>query len=285
MKKTVILLLLTVLISISAFAKQPDKKGILLVTFGSSYPETRVAFQNIEKEMAKAFPNIPIRWAYTSKIIRNKLRKRGENINSPAMALAQMAEDGFTHVAVQSLHIIPGLEYNALRQTVSAFNHMPKALKQITLGKPLLFSNEDNEKLAHAIKNIFADKLPQADAFVFMGHGSEHASNIYYAGFQYYLSQQSPKFMMGTVEGFPTLQNVMDKIEKNHVKSIWLTPFMSVAGDHARNDMAGDEDDSWKIILQKKNIEVKPILKGLAQYNSVVAIWIEHLKIAVDELQ
>ncbi len=282
--KSAMAILLTALISISAFAKQPYKKGILLVTFGSSYPETRVSFKNIEQEVKKAFPNIPIRWAYTAKKIRKKLERRGEKINSPAMALAEMAEEGFTHVAVQSLHIIPGFEYNALKRTVSAFNHMPKMLKRITLGTPLLFSHEDNEKLAHAIKEVCADKLPKADAFVFMGHGTEHAANIYYSGFQHYLKQQSPKFIMGTVEGSPTLQNVLTEIENKKIKSIWLAPFMSVAGDHARNDMAGDEDDSWKIILQKKNIEVKPVLRGLAEYDNIVAIWIEHLKTAVDEL-
>jgi len=282
--KSVVLLLAIFLTTNIASANTPIKKGILLVSFGSSYPETRVSFDNIEKDVKKAFPNVEIRWAYTSKIIRTKLRTRGENINSPAMALAQMAEDGFTHIAVQSLHIIPGLEYNNLKNTVKEFNLIPKSLKRITIGTPLLYKHKDNEKVAKAIKNIFASKLSQKDAFVFMGHGTEHISNIYYPGFEYYLKKESPKFVLGTVEGYPTLQNTINELKKMKAKTVYLTPLMSVAGDHARNDMAGNESKSWKTILEKNHFKVKSILVGLGEYDNIVDIWIEHLKIAFNEL-
>jgi len=267
-----------------ANANTPIKKGILLVSFGSSYPETRVAFDNIEKNVKKAFPNVEIRWAYTSKIIRKILKTRGETINSPAMALAQMAEDGFTHVAVQSLHIIPGLEYNNLKKTVKEFNLIPKAFKQITIGTPLLYNHQDNEKVAKAIKNIFVSKLSHIDAFVFMGHGTQHISNIYYPGFEYYLKRECPKFVLGTVEGYPTLQNTVNELKKMKAKTIYLTPLMSIAGDHARNDMDGNGPNSWKTILEKNHFKVVSILVGLGEYDDIVNIWIEHLKIAINEL-
>ncbi len=258
---------------------QPEtKKGILLVTFGSSYPEAQHAFANIEKQVKAEFPEVEIRWAYTSKIIRKILSKRGEQINSPAEALAKMGEEGFTHVAVQSLHVIPGEEYENLALTVKAFNSMPKSVQVAKLGMPLLFLDADNQKLVNFLDAEFKNKIDQNGALLFMGHGTHHHSNIYYPGFQYYLSQKSDKFFLGTVEGYPGLEQVISQLKARGIKKVLLTPFMTVAGDHAQNDMAGSEDDSWKSVLEKEGFTVETILKGLAEYDEVVDIWVEHLK-------
>ena len=264
----------------SAYAheKSEKKNAILLVTFGTSYSEARVAFDNIEAIVKAEFPDVEIRWAYTSKMIRKIIKKRGEHIDSPAEALAKLGEDGYTHVAVQSLHVIPGEEYENLKITVEAFNKMPKGIIQAKLGLPLLYSNADNKKLASFIDTEFASKLNKNSALVLMGHGTHHPSNIFYPGFQYYLSQKSDKYLMGTVEGFPLLEQVIEQLKEKKIKKVTLTPFMSVAGDHAQNDMAGDEEDSWKSVLEKEGFEVEVVLKGLAEYNPVVNIWIEHLK-------
>ena len=264
----------------SSFAhnKAETKKGILLVTFGTSYPEAHVAFNNIENRVKSEFPEVEVRWAYTSKIIRKILKKRGEQIDSPAEALAKMGEDGFTHVAVQSLHIIPGEEYDNLKLTVEAFNKMPKGIQQIKIGTPLLYADADNQKLATFIANQFKTELDKNTALLLMGHGTHHPSNIYYPGFQYYLSQKSDKYFLATVEGYPSLDNVIPKLKEEGIEKVVLTPFMSVAGDHAQNDMAGDEEGSWKSVLEKEGFEVEVILKGLAEYNKVVDVWVEHLK-------
>lgn len=260
------------------------KKGILLVTFGTSYPAGNKAFQNIEDEVKNAFPNTEIRWAYTSKKIRKKLKKQGIIKDAPAMALAKMADDGFTHVAVQSLHIIPGGEYRGLTLTVFGFTKIPKSIIKLTVGKPLLYSSEDVEEMAQSMHEIFRNDLAKYDAIVFMGHGTERAANIYYPGSQYYLQTKSDKFILGTVEGFPTFANVINGIKSKNAKSILLTPFMSVAGDHAQNDMAGSEPDSWKSKIEKAGIKVTILQRGMAEYDSIVAIWIKHLKIAYDDL-
>ena len=262
----------------SVFADVKTEKAILLVTFGTSYPEARLAFNHIEDMVRAEFPDTEVRWAYTSKIIRKILKKRGEYVYSPAEALAKLGEDGYTHVAVQSLHVIPGEEYENLQITVNAFNGMPKGIQKVQLGRPLLYDNEDHMKLADFIDLEYKDKIGKNEALVLMGHGTHHAANIYYPGFQYYLNQKSDKYLVGTVEGFPTLEQVIPQLKKSGVKLVTLAPFMSVAGDHARNDMAGDEEDSWKRIFEKEGFEVQTVLKGMAEYSQVVNIWLDHLK-------
>jgi sirohydrochlorin cobaltochelatase len=111
--------------------KRPVKKGILLVAFGTSIPEAQEAFANIEEEVKEAFPDVPVRWAYTSKIIREKLAKQGQHLDSVAVALAKMKDENFTHVAVQSLHTIPGEEYHDLVKTVHAFRGMPGGIRKV----------------------------------------------------------------------------------------------------------------------------------------------------------
>lgn len=286
MKIKIVALLLAVFAGYSSNAHKENevKKGILLVTFGTSYPEAQKVFKNIEKKVQQAYPEIPLRWAYTSKIIRKKLAKQGQIINSPAEALAKMGEEGFTHVTVQSLHVIPGEEYENLEKTVNAFQHMPKGVQKLTFGKPLLYSHSDNERLAAVFHNEFENKLSKKSAMVFMGHGTHHQANIYYPGFQYYLSELNKNYLVGTVEGFPELDKVIEKLKAQKIEKVILIPLMSVAGDHAQNDMAGSEEDSWKTILENEGFEVEIILKGMAEYDEVIAIWLNHLKSAFEEL-
>ncbi|MCT4603889.1 MAG: sirohydrochlorin cobaltochelatase [Marinifilum sp.] len=277
-------LMLVNTLSVEAHKKTKTKQGILLVTFGSSYPETRLAFENIDEIVKAEFPGIEVRWAYTSKMIRKIIRKRGGEVDSPAEALAKMGEDGFTHVAVQSLHIIPGKEYDNLKQTVEAFNNMPKGIQVAEIGTPLLFLDHDLIKLADVLHEQFKNRLNSKTAVLFMGHGTHHQSNIYYPGFEYYLKQKSDQYFMGTVEGFPLLDAIIPQLKSKGIKKVVLTPFMSVAGDHARNDMAGNEEDSWKIILEKEGFSTEIAMTGLAEYDEVVAIWVEHLRAICQEL-
>lgn len=279
---TMLLLLLT---SMQLSAKDTEKKGILLVSFGSSYPSAQASFQNIEAKVKQAFPDTEIRWAYTSKIIRHKLERQGTHIDSPSEALAKMADDGFKKVAVQSFHVIPGSEYHDLLRIVKAFEGLPKGIQKITLGAPLIFHHEDNVELAEVIDQLFRKKLGENDVLLFMGHGTEHSANICYPGFQYYLEQKSENYLLGTVEGVPTFDDMLKKLQHKKTNAVFLTPFMSVAGDHATNDMAGDEPDSWKSQLEESGFNVQLMMKGLAEYDAVVQIWIKHLKKAYDELE
>ncbi|WP_456324287.1 sirohydrochlorin cobaltochelatase [Desulfonauticus submarinus] len=263
--------------------KHSPKPGILLVAFGTSYPDGKRAYSFFEKEVKKAFPGIEVRWAYTSSIIRHKLAKEGKNIPSPVKALAQMMSDGFTHVAVQSLHTIPGEEYEYLEQVVEGFSVMPKGFTKIVLGTPLLYSVHDIPKVADALlKNL--PSLKKGWGIALMGHGTGHRANSYYAALQYALWLKNKKVFLGTVEGWPTIREVRQELKQHKIKDVYLMPFMSVAGDHAHNDLAGDESDSWKGILSKAGFKCHPILKGTGEMKEIVEIWIEHLKHAYAKL-
>jgi sirohydrochlorin cobaltochelatase len=252
--------------------------GILLVAFGSGYPGAQAAVENIEREVKKAFPEAELFWAFTSSVIRNKLKKEGRPIDSPAGALMRMRDNGFSEIIVQSLHVIPGGEYESLQKTVTEFIHEPGGVQTVTLGKPLLYSHEDIVEVCRILPDIFPAGGKTEDAVILMGHGTSHPSNIYYPGLQYYLWQQSPCYWIATIEGYPGLHDVLPMLKELKFKRIWLVPFLAIAGNHVLNDMAGDKPDSWKSLLESEGYEVHTLYKGLAEYNEIVRIWIRHLK-------
>lgn len=252
------------------------KVGILLVAFGSSEQSAQVSFENIEKKVKATYPNIPVRWAYTSHIIRKKLAGQGITLDSPKVALAKMADEDFTHVALQSLHTIGGAEYHDLRKVVGSFKNMG-AFDAIILGYPLLATQKDMDRTVDALFDIIPKERKKDEAVVFMGHGTHHPSNAFYSALNFQLQLKDPNVLVGTVEGYPELDTIIDLLKKAEVKKVYLMPFMSVAGDHAKNDMAGDEPDSWKSILSKEGMEVTTILKGTAEFDQFVQIWVDHL--------
>ncbi|MGE4297690.1 MAG: sirohydrochlorin cobaltochelatase [Desulfovibrionaceae bacterium] len=284
-----VFVLCTALCAQTAFAGahgggRPDKKGILIVAFGTSVPEAKVALDNIDRKVKGAFPGVPVRWAYSSKIIRHKLAAEGERNLSPTQALAAMADEDFTQVAVQSFHTIPGEEYHALMRQAHAFAGLPKGMRQVVVGYPLLGVTADVEAAADAVVANLPKERKASDAVVLMGHGTPHPGDIYYAGLQYHLWKRDKNIFVGTVEGTPTLDDVIAELTARKIKTVYVEPFMAVAGDHARNDMAGPEPDSWMSILTAKGFAVKPVLRGTAEVDDFVAIWLDHLRAVFDTL-
>ena len=257
--------------------KAPKKVGILLVAFGSSMPSAQVSFENIDKKVKTAYPGVPVRWAYTSHIIRRKLAKQGKYLDSPEVALAKMQDEGFTHLAVQSLHTIGGAEYHDLRRTVGAFKGMG-GFQRIILGYPLLATQDDMRRAVEAVIGSIPQGRKNNEAVVLMGHGTHHPSNAFYAALMFQLQLKDPNIYLGTVEGYPEIDVIKALLLEKNIKKAYLMPFMSVAGDHAKNDMAGDEEDSWKSILTKAGIDCVPILKGTAEYEGFVNIWVSHIQ-------
>ena len=285
MKKTICCLAIACLVSFfavsSSFAghgEKPEMKtGILLVAFGTSIPEAQVSFKKIEEKVKKAHPDVPVRWAFTSHIIRNILSERGQNYDSPEVALAKMMDEGFTHVAVQSLHTIPGEEFHSLLENAHKFKGMAGGMQRVLMGYPLMAVDEDIERVADALLSIVPKERKKDEAVVFMGHGTHHPANAYYAALMYRVQLKDPNVFIGAVEGFPEIDHIQNRLMARNIKKAYLMPFMSVAGDHAINDLAGDEDDSWKSVLTKAGIECVPILKGTAEYDVFIDIWTDHL--------
>ena len=180
--------------------KRTMKKGILLVTFGTSIPEAQTAFENIERRAKAAFPRFPIRWAYTSSIIRHKLAKEGKQLDSAEVALAKMMDEEFTHVAVQSLHTIGGQEYHDLRRNAHAFAQMAGGFDRIVVGYPLLATEHDMERVTEILLRVIPPERRKQDAVVLMGHGTHHPSNAFYAALMYHLQRRDPNVFVGTVE-------------------------------------------------------------------------------------
>ncbi|MBN1930198.1 MAG: sirohydrochlorin cobaltochelatase [Desulfobacterales bacterium] len=256
------------------------KKGILLVAFGSRIPAAQSAYQNIDQKVKTTFPQIPVRWAYTSAIIRRKLAEGGIQIDSVEIALAKMMDEGFTHLAVQSLQTVSGKEYHDLVRIVRAFELMPHGF-QITVGYPLLSSSLDMTRVAAALIRHIPQERKNEEAVVFMGHGGSHPSNAVYTALMYHLQQKDPNIFVGCVESSPTIENIKQILLDRKIKTAYLIPFMSVAGHHALKDLAGNDENSWKSILTACGIKSVAVLKGTAEYDDMVDIWVDHLKDAI----
>lgn len=261
------------------------KQAILVVGFGTSVPEAQKAYDAIDKRIGEAFPGVERRWAYTSGIIRKKLRSQGTPMDSPETALAKLMEDGFTHVAVLSLHVIPGAEFHDLYTNARLFTQMSGGFKKVTFAMPLLSSSEDMAEVVRAVTGAVPRERRPEEAVVFMGHGSEHhPADVFYTAVDALLQKQDRNMFLATVEGSPGFEDVLPVLERRAIKKAYLIPFMVVAGDHARNDMAGDEADSWKSRLAAKGIAAVPVFRGMGEIPPVVDVWVRHLRSAVDAL-
>ena len=277
-------LLVTILASSVSFAAEApkEKKGILLVAFGSSMPEGQAAIDAVADAARKAYPDVELRVAFTSRIIMRKIaREQNRVVDDPAISLSKMAFEGFTDVAVMSTHIIPGEEYQDLEAIVDGFELMREkgtkaGFERIVLSEPLLAGEGDYDKLSNALAKVYAAEI-KSGAVALMGHGSPHFANAAYSELQTVLWRKSPNFFVGTVEGIPSLDDVMGQLKRTKAKNVAVAPLMLVAGDHAHNDMAGDEEDSWKSTLARAGYKVNPKLKGLGQYPEVQRLLLDKL--------
>ncbi len=262
------------------------QRGILLVTFGSSYPEAQLAFERIDVMARERWPDTPIYWAYTSDFIRKKLLKRGEVHDAPLAALAKMRDAGIDEVAVQSLHVIAGVEYEEVVGAVRAFQSTNLAFDRVEVGRPLLASAADVYVVVDRLLADVSDARQAGDALVLMGHGSgDHPADLTYMATASVFKRRDAMTFLGTVEGNPNFDEVMTDLRAAGVTHATLMPFMSVAGDHARNDLAGEESDSWKSQLEAEGIECSVILRGMGETPTLVDQWLAHLKEAFDELE
>jgi sirohydrochlorin cobaltochelatase len=288
-KNTIFLFLLVILV-LTSFqvyaAEQQEKSAILIAAFGTSYHEAAVSIENVVKAAQQAFPEQTVVLSYGSRTIRNILKERdGVSIDSPMSALAKLADEGYGSVVVQPLQIMSGSEFHEILSITNAFRtmndpHYQPIFSRIEIGDPLLTNEADYEKVVVALENDMKQYTSNAgEVLVLVGHGTEHPANSCYSQLQNMLQKHyGPKVLVGTIEGYPTIEDILSQLKAMNAQRVTLKTFMLVAGDHARNDIAGDEADSWKTVLKKAGYEVQATLDGLGENDQMVQIWIEHIK-------
>lgn len=258
------------------------KKAILAVSFGTSYPDTlRKTIAATEQALAEAFPGWEVRRAFTSGMIIRKLKERdGVEIENVSQAMDRLEQEGYTHVAVQSTHVMHGEEYEKMLSQLEPY----RLRMQISVGMPLLHSEGDYTSVAQALLN-WLPPLDADEALVLMGHGTTHFANSAYAQMEHMLQGLCDRVYLATVEGYPALDSVQRQLAKRpEIRRLMLAPFMLVAGDHAQNDMSGDED-SWAEQLKNAGYPVRCILQGLGECPAIRALFVEHCRQAVEALQ
>jgi sirohydrochlorin cobaltochelatase len=256
-------------------------KGILLVAFGTCTPQAVAAYRQIDRKVQAAIPDIPMQWAFTSALMRKKRAETGRPADSVEMSLARMMADGITHVAVQALHVVSGKEHHDLTINCSLFGHMRGGFRQIATGLPLLGTGDDMDKVTNALISAIPTERKPQEAIIFMGHGSPHPANACYTALMYHLQQKDPRIFVGTLSSLTDIASICTGLQKGNITSAYLLPCLAVVGNHTLKDMAGDHDHSWKSIIEKHGISCKPILKGLAEYDAIADIWVDHLKTIV----
>jgi sirohydrochlorin cobaltochelatase len=265
--------------------KAPDKTGILLVVFGTTVPEAAKAYGVLQAQVEAAFPGTPVRLAYTSAHARKTAKSEAaKDLPSTARALALMADEGFTHVAVQSMHVMPGREFHDLAATAHAMEGLAKGLKKVSLGLPLLSGDADLKAAAKALVDGARGSGKKSVALVFVGHGTEHAATMAYPALQYFLWKKDRLALVGTIDSSPSLDDVLAELKSRKPSAVRLIPLLSVAGDHAVNDIGGGEKDSWKNTISAAGLPCEADLRGLIERPEIVALWLEHLRTAVKEL-
>lgn len=258
---------------------------LLVVSFGTSFNGSRAAdIKGIEDALQAAYPDWSVRRAFTAQIIIDKLKKRdGITIDNMTEALDRCVEDGVKEIVVQPTHLMGGLEYTDVKDELDKY---ADKFDKISLGDPLLTSDDDYKKVAAAIKENMASFDDGKTALCLMGHGTEADSNADYAKMQEVFKNEGlTQFFVGTVEAEPTCEDVIAAASAAGYKKAVLAPFMVVAGDHANNDMADETDpDSWAAKFVAAGFEVTCLLQGLGQNVAVDDIYVSHVDDAIAKL-
>jgi sirohydrochlorin cobaltochelatase len=258
-----------------------NKKALLVISFGTSYADTREkTITATENALVHIFPDYNLKRAFTSQVVIDKLKKRdGIVIDNVTQAIEKLYVEGYQEILVQPLHVIPGVEYESAIDELTPF--MQK-FARLTVGAPLLAHPEDYETVVNALCGELP-KTSNAEAVVFMGHGSSHPANAAYSKLErVFKGKGYSNVYIATVEGTPKLESVIESLKADEIQKVTLIPFMFVAGDHALNDMAGDSQESWKSILERKGYTVDVRLVGLGEIEKIRQIYIAHAQSAME---
>ena len=279
---------------------------LLVVSFGTSFNDSRAEdVKGIEDALAEAYPDWSVRRAFTAQIIINHVEARDDEvIDNMQQALDRAVENGVKNLVVQPTHLMHGAEYDEMTEAINGYKDK---FESVAIAEPMLGEvgddatviNDDKKAVAQAItdtacKEAGFDSMDAAaeagTAFVFMGHGTSHTANVTYDQMQTQMENLGFKnAFIGTVEGKPedtACDKVIEKVKEAGYKNVVLRPLMVVAGDHANNDMAGDEEDSWKSqFVASGNFEnVDTQIAGLGRIEAVEQLYVDHTKAAIDSI-
>ncbi|WCE28386.1 sirohydrochlorin cobaltochelatase [Vibrio sp. SCSIO 43137] len=288
--------------------KKQEKSAIVLAAFGTTYNTAVDSLIGIQQEIQKAYPDTPVRFAFTSNIIRKKWHKRQNDeqykkehpevpdsfyqVKNVLGTMADFQNEGYRDIVVQTTLLTHGEEFIDLKAYVDALASIEtikqkyKPFNKVAIGRPLMGTwghayeyGQDIEKLSQALKSDVMQAEKDGAALVYMGHGNEHLSTGLYYELEEQLNKDYPQVSsyVGLVEGNPSFDTLLAKLQRDGIKKVLLKPLMVVAGDHATNDMAGDEDDSWKIALTNAGIKTTPVLAGLGSNSDIQKIYLQHL--------
>ena len=252
------------------------KKALMVVSFGTSYEVALPAIENIENRCKEAYPDHDFYRAWTSGMIIRKLKRtKGQIIFNPEQVLEKLVEEGYEELLCQPTHVINGIEYEKMMSMLIKYEGKIPLIK---IGKPLFSSENDYRRVCQIMMDQLKSPLGEREAFVLMGHGSGHYANGAYSQFENTLRGLGyENVYVSTVEGYPDINYIMGRLKKKEVTKAVLMPMLIVAGDHARNDLAGDGEDSWTSILNSNGIETEVILKGIGEIDEIAQIFVEHL--------
>jgi sirohydrochlorin cobaltochelatase len=257
-------------------AAPTPKPAIVLAAFGTS-TKAFDTYQHLEQAVKARFPGYEVRWAFTSYKIRHKLaQEKGQKLNDLPATLRELQAAGYTRVAVQSLHIVPGEEWE--KKVVEVSRRFPGL--RVALGKPLLSSQADQARVLKALAPNFPKDLKHT-AVVLVAHGSPSAEGTAaYLAFARLLRSRYPhqNVFLGTVEGKPTRDEALTAVKTSGATTVVLMPFLLVAGEHVANDILGNNPESWKSeLLKQKPYHIEGITQGLGYQEGIVNIYLDHL--------
>jgi sirohydrochlorin cobaltochelatase len=288
------------------------KNAIIIASFGTTVPEAVGAITNITQIVRKAYPATEVRMTFTSNIIRSIWKKRQADpkkwlsqgipeevlyIKNVIATVGDLLEDGYTNIVVQPTHMFFMEQSHDLSQYVNGLASIRtmkskwKPIDKIVMGRPALGMpgniypyHVDIEATCKTLAQDVEQAKKEDAMLVYMGHGNEHWSTGIYGETQKKMRQMYPDVdtYIGVVEGSPTLDDLLGHLKHSKKKNILLKPFMIVAGDHAINDMAGPQDDTWKSILIQKGYKVNPVLEGLGRNDAFAAIFVRHIADAAE---
>lgn len=251
--------------------------AILLTAYGSRHPGAGPAFERMESLVRARHPDVPLAWAYTSKNVRKLV-----HADSPAEALDKLAQSGVRRVCAQSLHLIPGAEYEEL---VQAAADKKSRFDKLVVGRPLLASQADIEAVATALRHVAKPYLEEREAVVFVGHGADHPGNQAFLDLENALIGLDSRLVLGLLEAGAGIEGVLHTLAARKVHTIALLPLFFSAGHHAAIDLDGPGPDSWRSRLVAAGYDVLVRLCGAVEHDRLAELWLTHLRDAVRELQ